>query len=89
VTHGVNLECCQYMYVCMSLSHVQLFIFVRFLMCTLVLISVLHVLAVRHLQVICTYLLAKTAALCYSVFYFALSVVSLIYDYKSYLTFLN
>jgi hypothetical protein len=31
------------------------FCFFRFLMCTLVIILVLHVSAVRHLQVLCTY----------------------------------
>jgi hypothetical protein len=37
-------------------------------MCTLVLILVLRVSAVRHIQVLYTYLLAKTATLCCSVF---------------------
>jgi hypothetical protein len=37
-------------------------------MCTLVLVLVQHVSAVRHLQVLCFYLLAETAALLYFVF---------------------
>jgi hypothetical protein len=46
-----------------SPSQVQLFTFTSFLMCTLVLILALQVSAVRHLQVLGTYLLAETAAL--------------------------
>jgi uncharacterized membrane protein len=46
-------------YIYMSPSQVQLFILVSFLMCILFFILVLHVSGVRHLKVLCTYLLAE------------------------------
>jgi hypothetical protein len=54
-------------YVCVSPSQVQL-LFSLVFMCTLVLVLVQHVSAVRHLQVLCFYLLAETAALLCFVF---------------------
>jgi hypothetical protein len=44
-------------------------------MCTLVLVLVQHVSAVRHFQILCIYLLAETAALlCSALSLFALTV---------------